>query len=239
LQVKKGDCIGIISPNDLNYLPAFTGISLAGASSTCLNPLYSETEISYQLQNTNAKVVVCHPLCLERLTKAIQASSDPDKYRVIVMDTYQLDQSKIVALPKHSILMSHLTDDSIQFDPVSLQRHTSEAFDPVNTILTIPFSSGTTGASKGVMLSHRNIVANILQICQIEGEHVRETERHPRARQLIPLPFFHIFGLTAGKPPTAPATVHLIARKQGSSLISSKVLITSSCRHSTSRSVWR
>ena len=71
-------------------------------------------------------------------------------------------------------------------------------FDASTAVLTIPFSSGTTGKSKGVMLTHRNIAANILQFSAIEGMHLIETANQSRATILSPLPFFHIFGLTAG-----------------------------------------
>ena len=71
-------------------------------------------------------------------------------------------------------------------------------FDASTAVLTIPFSSGTTGKSKGVMLTHRNIAANILQFSAIEGLHLVETAHQSRATILSPLPFFHIFGLTAG-----------------------------------------
>eukprot|EP01037_Dinobryon_pediforme_P033316 gene33316-38701_t len=75
---------------------------------------------------------------------------------------------------------------------------TEEAsFDAKNTVLTIPFSSGTTGKSKGVLLSHRNLMANVLQMASLEERYLVETEHQERATVLNPLPFFHIYGLTA------------------------------------------
>lgn len=65
-------------------------------------------------------------------------------------------------------------------------------------ILTIPFSSGTTGKPKGVMLTHHNLVSNILQVMPYEGNFILPNDLNTRGTVLVPLPFFHIYGMCAG-----------------------------------------
>jgi len=174
------------------------GIALAGAFSTCINPQYSESEILFQLQSTNAKLIVCHPLCLERVSNIMKESSLPPGFKVILMDTNEVSITVKDSLPKSSAYMSEFIDASIPVEVSSFTELNSCGFDSKNTLLTVPFSSGTTGKSKGVMLSHRNLTANIQQVLKMEGEQLQGSETVPRGRLLMPLPFFHIYGLTAG-----------------------------------------
>lgn len=129
----------------------------------------------------------------------------PEDFPVVVLDSNGAitpSNSKIFEiLPKNSTFMSNILGSN------SFTAAHSDAiaeslgkipFDASTAVLTIPFSSGTTGKSKGVMLTHRNIAANILQFSAIEGMHLAETAHQSRATILSPLPFFHIFGLTAG-----------------------------------------
>ncbi len=60
------DCVALISPNHVRYFEAFHGIGLTGGFSTPINPMYTETEIAYQLEATNARIVISHPSCLEK-----------------------------------------------------------------------------------------------------------------------------------------------------------------------------
>ena len=76
----------------------------------------------------------------------------------------------------------------------------SKEFDN-NDIATIPFSSGTTGKPKGVMLTHNNLVSNILQCMPYEGDYIKpkvKNDWNTRGTVLVPLPFFHIYGMVAG-----------------------------------------
>lgn len=78
---------------------------------------------------------------------------------------------------------------------IAAQQNCSPVDIPVdaNSTATIPFSSGTTGLPKGVVLSHRNLVSNMLQLYQQETKHLGKD-----AVVLVPLPFFHIYGLVLG-----------------------------------------
>lgn len=183
--VSKGDCVAIMSPNHISFLSTFLGISLLGAISTCLNPLYLEKEILHQLEDTKTKFVFAHALCLDRVIRATAGQ----KIKIILMDDEStnipqklIDDHGIVRL---SSIMSTEKKSPRYDHSVNFQN-----FDP-DSVCTIPFSSGTTGKAKGVLLTHKNLVANVLQ-----ANHILPCPLD--FVKIIPLPFFHIYGLVIG-----------------------------------------
>lgn len=178
LGIRPGDCVGIISPNNIHYFAAFHGIGLSGAASTPINPQYVEDEISYQLTVTEAKVLVVHPSCIEKSLPVIKKLG----IIAISMGTEKFDGFLNM-------------DDLVKTkgDPSQLP-----TVDPEST-LTIPFSSGTTGKPKGVVLTHRNVVVNVLQVMPLEGNKLQPNPSQPDGGVLlVPLPFFHIYGMNVG-----------------------------------------
>lgn len=181
--IKKGDCIAVISPNHLQFFTAFFGIGLTGAVSSCINPLYSEYEIESQIEATNAKMILTHPLCLEKVLKVKK------NIPIMLMDD-------VPNKPAHVLEMKNFIQESLtSFDTKSFALPAN--FDS-NDTYTIPFSSGTTGKSKGVMLTHRNLISNVLQMVPIEGRELALTAAGTRGVALNPLPYFHIYGLVVG-----------------------------------------
>eukprot|EP00599_Poterioochromonas_sp_BG-1_P015547 CAMPEP_0173156438 /NCGR_PEP_ID=MMETSP1105-20130129/14815_1 /TAXON_ID=2985 /ORGANISM="Ochromonas sp., Strain BG-1" /LENGTH=337 /DNA_ID=CAMNT_0014073283 /DNA_START=1 /DNA_END=1010 /DNA_ORIENTATION=- len=183
--IKKEDVVAIMSPNHIHFFTVFMGTALSGAISTALNPLYSPTEIKYQLDATNSKVIFCHPQCLDRVSKATEDKKIP----IVVMDdglSKPVIDEKVRA--QHEVVMlSELFSVDVKESKFDYKKYLSTGFSE-DGIVTLPFSSGTTGRSKGVMLTHKNIISNILQTKQIE----------PRGTLMIPLPFFHIYGMVTG-----------------------------------------
>ena len=194
-------CIAIMSPNHMHYFTAFQAIALIGAKSTTLNPLCTEDDACHQLTITGCQAVFAHPMCLPKV-QAVMKRLDGKMAVVITLE----DKSNLVPSTTASTsngacqyveineLINHEPMQHIDCDSFL---PSGQPFDP-SSILTIPFSSGTTGKPKGVMLSHRNIVANVLQCLPFEGDYLRATTTQPRGTLLVPLPFFHIFGLTSG-----------------------------------------
>lgn len=188
--VKSGDCVAILSPNHLYYFPVFHGVGLTGAFSTTINPAYTEDEIKYQIEITKATMIVAHPSCLDRAL----AVGSVFKIPVLSLAT------KAEGTARHS---SHVEtiDEFMNIDNIdSVDRDSFRGGDndknfDSNSLLTVPFSSGTTGKAKGVMLSHKNVSSNILQIMQLEGYDMMATEGRERGTMLTPLPFFHIYGM--------------------------------------------
>jgi acyl-CoA synthetase (AMP-forming)/AMP-acid ligase II len=145
--VKSGDCVAIISPNDIDYFTSFNGVAVLGAFSSPINPLYTESEILHQLEKTEAKVIISHDAFVEK----IKTIALPRGIPVISIGSPGFKDPEVYSL---DFLVSEQTQDVDE-----------SFFPPVHpdTVVTIPFSSGTTGLPKGVVLTHRNITSNILQ----------------------------------------------------------------------------
>ena len=162
----KGDVVAIMSPNVPEYAIAFHGAAYAGLVVTTLNPTYTAEEIAYQLEDSGARAVVTVPLFLETATKAAASTGVPD---VFVFGEAE------GARPFAELLTGDALDAQV---PV----------DPHNDVVVLPYSSGTTGFPKGVMLTHHNLTSNLAQCEPIfaldEGEVA-----------LAVLPFFHIYGM--------------------------------------------
>src|SRR3954452_21107355 len=166
--LRKGDVVAVFCPNTLWYPVVFHGIAAAGCVMSPINSLYTPEEIAFQLRDSGAKVLVTVSPFLDRAQEAA-AKSPVDE--IIVLDGAE----------GHASLVDLLTSDapSVQVE-----------FDPAEDLVTLPYSSGTTGLPKGVMLTHRNLVADVSQARPLvelaEGDE----------RIIAVLPFFHIYGLT-------------------------------------------
>ncbi|HSP10693.1 MAG TPA: 4-coumarate--CoA ligase family protein [Candidatus Dormibacteraeota bacterium] len=162
----KGDVLAIMSPNLPEYPIAFHGVATAGGINTTLNPTYTADEIAFQLNDSRARLLVTIPPLVE---KAKEAAAKSMVEEIIVFGEAE------GAVPFESLLVDGL--------PPNVE------IDPAEDLVALPYSSGTTGFSKGVMLTHRNLVANLVQSAQcIE---VAEDEK-----LMAFLPFFHIYGMT-------------------------------------------
>jgi acyl-CoA synthetase (AMP-forming)/AMP-acid ligase II len=163
---QKGDVVAIMSPNVPTYPIAFHGVSLASGTVTTLSPLYTADEIASQLQDSGARMLITVAALVE---KAAEAAAKAGIDEVVVFGD----------APGATPFASLLGDDN----PPTV------AISPATDVAALPYSSGTTGLSKGVMLTHRNLVANLIQISAVQN--VTEDER-----VLAVLPFFHIYGMT-------------------------------------------
>ena len=132
LGITKGDRVGILSPNCAEFVISFYGISRIGAVVTTINSGYRELEISHQISDSQCNVIIVHEDLLETLEKALSISQL--KLTVITLGS---DRSEFWNL----IEAAHLGEKEIEIDPR-------------NDLAALPYSSGTTGLSKGVMLSH-------------------------------------------------------------------------------------
>lgn len=172
--VTKEWCIGIISPNNINFFSAFQGIALTGATSSPINPLYTEHEIEYQLTTTQSQMVIAHPLCFDKASNVAKKLGIP----IIALDALE-GRNDVKTL-------MGLVDAEISTDEVKVD------IDP-KSICTLPFSSGTTGVPKGVALNHNSIIANLYQLMPQEGKYYGKN-----GVMMVPLPFFHIYGMVVG-----------------------------------------
>ncbi len=173
--IRPGDRIAIFLPNCWEFGIAFHAATLAGAIPTTLNPTYREREVRYQLENSDAVALVTDG----SLLAGIDLSGLPSLRNVYTTRTPGPSGS----VPFESLL------DVRQSSALPVPEADSRA-----TLATLPFSSGTTGLPKGVMLSHYNLVANVYQTLT-PGEYGAITDSDV---MLCFLPLYHIYGLTVG-----------------------------------------
>ena len=173
LGVSKGDRVGILAPNCAEFVIAFYGIVKAGAVVTTVNSSYREREIVHQLNDGGAEVLIVHEALLEVAESAREAI--PALKRLIPIRSTSADPDSFWGLM-----------EGAPPSPPSIQ------VDPNEDLAVLPYSSGTTGLSKGVMLTHDNLVANVQQLLGLTGEASRMRGDDV---VLVHLPLFHIYGM--------------------------------------------
>lgn len=167
--VGPGSVVGLLSPNIPEFATVFHGALRAGATVTTLNALYTPAEIEKQLLDAKATWLFTVSPLLPQAQAGAEAAGIPTD-RLVVLD----------GADGHQNLRDLLTAGEPAPDLT---------IDPQTTVAVLPYSSGTTGIPKGVMLTHRNLVANVEQ-----SRHVMDLNGDDRV--LAVLPFFHIYGMT-------------------------------------------
>ena len=165
--------VALLCPNVPAFATVFHGALRAGATVTTLNSLYTPGEIQKQLTDAEATWFVTVSPLLPQALAAAEAVGIPADHLIVLDGTAE-------TTPAHPNLRALLTEG---------RTPPEVAFDPATHVAVLPYSSGTTGIPKGVMLSHRNLVANVAQ-CRINID-LKNSDR-----VLAVLPFFHIYGMT-------------------------------------------
>ncbi len=169
LGVSKGDKVALYTTNRPEYVISFYAVAKLGAVSTPMNPSYKEHEVEHQLKDSEAKVIIT----TETLYPAAKAACS------------KLSGIKIVVIGDKTEEGSFLFKDLLKKYPA-----TSPSLPQINLqedLVALPYSSGTTGLPKGVMLTHKNLVCNNIQ-CMVCSKMT------PQDVLLIFLPFYHIYG---------------------------------------------
>nr|WP_202426261.1 4-coumarate--CoA ligase family protein [Streptomyces sp. HUCO-GS316] len=184
--VRKGDVLALHSPNTIAFPTAFYAATRAGASVTTVHPLATPEEFAKQLADSAARWIVTVSPLLDIARRAAEIAGG-------VQEIFVCDSA-----PGHRSLIDMLA---------SAAPEPQVAIDPVEDVAALPYSSGTTGVPKGVMLTHRQIATNLAQLEPVIA-------MGPGDRILAVLPFFHIYGLTAlmNAPLRQGATVVLLPR---------------------------
>ncbi|MCM2393304.1 AMP-binding protein [Streptomyces albipurpureus] len=167
--VRKGDVVALHSPNTIAYPGLFFGATRAGAIVTTVHPLATAEELAKQLRDACARWIITIPALLEVARRSAELVPGIDE--IFVSERAPGHRST------RDLLRSTAPEPRIDFDPA-------------NDIAALPYSSGTTGLPKGVLLSHRSIATNLAQLHPL-------LPVGPGDRVLAVLPFFHVYGLTA------------------------------------------
>jgi len=179
--LQPGETLAIYLPNSWEFCAAYHAATLAGGLATLLNPSYREREVRYQLENSAAAMLIT-----DGRVRGMNLSGIPALRRVYITggDFSELLRPAAAPLP-------------------SPQQTSQQA------IAALPYSSGTTGLPKGVMLSHFNLVANIYQIIGPDGSAFRHDDV-----LLCFLPLYHIYGLNVvlSPPMVLGSTIVLMPR---------------------------
>ena len=163
---KKGDVFAIYSPNLPEYAVAFYGVAMAGGINTTINPLYTADELAKQLNDSGARYILTIPLFLDKAQEAMAKSN--------VEEIFVFGEAE-GATPFVSLLQSGGEAPTVEINSQE-------------DLIVLPYSSGTTGLPKGVMLTHYNLIANVAQIKDLHAINDKDN-------LIAILPFFHIYGM--------------------------------------------
>ncbi len=164
-----GDVVGLLAPNSTAFAIAFHGILRAGATATTINVLFTAKDIVNQLTDSKAKMLIVVSALLPQAKEAAAALGMSDD-QLVVLDGAHGHPSAAALLGAGAAAPE-------------------VAFDPSTHLAVLPYSSGTTGKPKGVMLTHRNLVANVAQTLLVQ-------DVAPDDVVIGIMPFFHSYGMT-------------------------------------------
>ncbi|KAI3963848.1 hypothetical protein MKW92_033886 [Papaver armeniacum] len=173
LGFRKGGVVVVVLPNVAEYVIIALGIMSSGGVFSGANPLNHESEIRKQVEDSEAKIIVTN-------------GSSYEKVKGLGLPVIVLGEEKI----ESTIWWDDLLEAADRYDG-NTTMNTIEPINPRTDLCALPFSSGTTGKSKGVMLTHRNLIANLSSTLFSVGPDM--------VGQFVTLglmPFFHIYGIT-------------------------------------------
>ncbi len=169
----RGDVLALMAPNSPEYAVVFHGAAMAGGTVTTINPAYTQAEVHHQLTDSGARILVTVPPLAATAVRASAGTGITEIY--LLGETGEADGA----------------DGTLPVRPLrALAGSPLAAHVPVgpDDVVALPCSSGTTGLAKGVMLTHRNLVANVAQTLGAIPSASDE-------RLMAVLPFFHIYGM--------------------------------------------
>ena len=197
LKLSKGDRVAMMMPNILPYPIAVLGVLQAGMVVVNCNPMYTARELEHQLKDSGARAIVIVENVAHTLAQCIKATS--------IVQVISTEVGDLLGFPKALMVNSLIRyvkkaipawdlPGSISMNS-ALARGRKQLFEPATVaardIAFLQYTGGTTGVSKGAVLTHRNLVANIQQVSTWTCMHLKAG----RETVIQPLPMYHIFAL--------------------------------------------
>jgi len=197
LGVGKGTKVGLVLPNCPQAVIAFFGALRLGAVVVQNNPLYTERELGHQLADAGVEVVVCLDLAYERVKAVREATAIREVVVTSVLDELPAVKRAIAPYTRKGKAAAQAIgrDEPIrrwrELVATATTRAEEAEVDPASDLALLQYTGGTTGLSKGVMLSHANLRSNVEQVRAWfpDADPGREV-------MMAVLPFFHVYGLT-------------------------------------------
>jgi long-chain acyl-CoA synthetase len=195
--LKPGDRIAVQLPNILQYPVAIFGALRAGMVVVNTNPLYTPYEIKHQLNDSGAKALVVLANIAKNAASIIKETSVEQVIVTELADLHPfLKRTLINAVVKHvkKMVPPFVFPQQIAFNKAlsSAARSWAPVQQSPEDIAVLQYTGGTTGVAKGAMLTHRNLVANMLQL----NERMKDVFRPAQELYVAPLPLYHIYSFT-------------------------------------------
>ncbi len=197
--VRKGDRVALMMPNCLQYPICLLGTILAGAVVVNVNPLYTSHELKHLLKDSGAETVVIFENFAHILEKVVAGSTVK---RVVIaaigdlLGTFKGAAMNFILRRVQKQVPAYNLPGALRFNQ-TLKQGRGLTHTPVplarEELAFLQYTGGTTGDAKGVMLSHRNIIANLLQAKAWVGD---QLDQNQQETNVTLLPLYHIFSLT-------------------------------------------
>jgi long-chain acyl-CoA synthetase len=176
---QKGDRLGIMLPNSPHYIFSLFAVFRLGGIAVKINPMYVEREIEYALNDSEADYMIVFEAFYHKV-KEVKTRTSLKKIIVV-----GFVGSKINLAEGDCYFDDFLTHDNIIPDI---------HINIVEDVAILQYTGGTTGVSKGVMLTHQNLLANIIQVCDFTYNAVDEKPENFKIISVLPM--FHVYGLS-------------------------------------------
>ena len=196
--VGKGDRVSIMLPNTPQSVICYFGILLAGGVVVQTNPLYMERELEYQMKDSGAKIIICLDILYPRVMKVMPQTQLEHIIVTGIKDFLPFPKNMIypfIQKKQYGIVVKvqhegnqHLLTEILKGPALQVKSH---PFDVDEDVALLQYTGGTTGFPKGVMLTHKNLVANAT-MCNAW------LYKNKPGKEIVLgiVPFFHVYGMT-------------------------------------------
>ncbi|GEK33401.1 long-chain-fatty-acid--CoA ligase [Kurthia sibirica] len=198
LGVQKGDRVAIMLPNSPQAVIGYFGVLYAGGVVVMTNPLYTEREIEYQINDSGAKIILTLDLLYPRIMKVFKQTTLENVIVTSVKDFLPFPKNILYPFVqkrengfKVEVSHSGVNHLFVEILKTSPTKPIELDFNCEEDVALLQYTGGTTGFPKGVMLTHKNLVANV-RMCEVWLTDSRGDDESI----LGVLPFFHVYGMT-------------------------------------------